>query len=265
MTDNEIFPEPPSAVEMPAAATSASPGRAILPLIITAVVFFVIGFAIAYLAFSAGAATQTAALENTVRSAVSEALSGLNLGAVAAAPTAEPTPSVYDVSVDDDPAMGPEDAPIVMVEFSDFRCPYCARFQTQTLDPLLAQYEGQIRFVYRDFPVVGGDRAAMAAECAQDQNVFWEYHDLLFENQSSLGTDDALIELAGQLDIDVSVFSTCLSNNTHQEEIQNDFNEGMSYGVRGTPAFFINGRPIVGAQPLASFQQVIDEELAAAG
>jgi protein-disulfide isomerase len=268
MTDNEFFREAPSVVEpnvATPAAGSGSPTRTILPLIVTAVIFFVVGYGSAYLSFMAGAAAQTANVEDTVRSAVSEALSGLNLGAVAAAPTAEPTPAIYDVSVDDDPAIGPEDAPIVMVEFSDFRCPYCARFQTQTLDPLFAQYEGQIRFVYRDFPVVGGDRAAMASECAQDQGVFWEYHDLLFENQSSLGTDEALIELAGRLDIDMDTFSACLSSNQYEEEIQNDFNDGVSYGVRGTPAFFINGRPIVGAQPLASFQQLIDEELAAAG
>lgn len=249
-------------VQTPAAQPVASVSRTALYVGITAIFFFLAGYGIAWLSINAALGDQQTAFQSSVRDAVAEALANVDLGgAVAAAP--EPTPSIYDVSVDDDPSLGPENAPIVMVEFSDFRCPYCARFHAQTLEPLLAQYEGQIKFVYRDFPVVGGDRAALAAECAHDQNVFWEYHDLLFENQSLLDSDDSLIQLASQLDIDMDTFSTCLSSDQHSDEIQNDFSQGLSYGVGGTPAFFINGRPIVGAQPIAAFQQVIDEELAA--
>jgi protein-disulfide isomerase len=146
MTDNEFFREAPSVVE-PNVATpatgSGSPTRTILPLIVTAVIFFVVGYGSAYLSFMAGAAAQHANVEDTVRSAGQRGAVRAEPRRGAAAPTAEPTPAIYDVSVDDDPAICPEDAPIVMVEFSDFRCPYCARFQTQTLDPLFAQYEGQ--------------------------------------------------------------------------------------------------------------------------
>jgi protein-disulfide isomerase len=253
----EAVPVPPA--QQPVANVS----RTALYVGITAVFFFLAGYGIAWLSINAALGDQQAAFQSTVQSAVAEALANVDLGSAVAAAEPEPTPSIYDVSVDDDPSIGPENAPIVMVEFSDFRCPYCARFNAQTLEPLLAQYEGQIKFVYRDFPVVGGDRAALAAECADDQGVFWEYHDLLFENQASLNTDDSLIQLASQLNIDMDTFSTCLSTDEHSDEIENDFSQGLSYGVGGTPAFFINGRPIVGAQPIAAFQQVIDDELAA--
>jgi len=251
------------AAPAPPAQPAASASRTALYVGITAVVFFLAGYGIAWLSINAALGDQQTAFQSSVRDAVAEALQSADLGTVAA--QEESAPTIYDVSVDDDPSMGPDDAPIVMVEFSDFRCPYCARFNAQTLTPLLEQYDGQIKFVYRDFPVVGGERAALASECAHDQNVFWEYHDLLFENQSFLDSDESLVQLASQLDgVDVDVFSACLASDEHSDEIQNDFSQGISYGVGGTPAFFINGRPIVGAQPIAAFQQVIEEELAAA-
>jgi protein-disulfide isomerase len=241
--------------------TVVSTPRSLVYVLITAAIFFLLGYGIAWFSFNAASSTQSAAIEETVRAAVAEAFADLDLQGVAADP--EPTvPSIVEVDTDDDPALGPEDAPIVIVEFSDFRCSYCGRFYAQTLDPLLEQYGDQIRFVYRDFPVVGGERAALAAECADDQNVFWEYHNLLFNNQSALGSDESLVELASSMDIDLDTFATCLSDETHAAEIQADFEQGVNYGVRGTPAFFINGRPVIGAQPIGSFTQIIDEILA---
>ncbi|NPV66804.1 MAG: DsbA family protein [Anaerolineae bacterium] len=234
----------------------------VVMVLITAVLFFVLGYGAAWLALGTAVQGQ-AGLRETVRTAVAESFAALDLRAEAA-PTQE-APTVLEVSVDDDPAFGPEDAPITIVEFSDFRCGFCGRFHAQTYGPLMQKYEGLIRFVYRDFPVVGGERAALAAECVHDQgeDLFWAYHDVLFANQQSLTSDEALVSLAADLGVDTEAMATCLADELHADEVQKDFTDGMALGVRGTPAFFINGRPVIGAQPLAVFQQIIDAELAA--
>lgn len=250
------------------AATDSVPARPGLIVFITAVVFFALGYGAAWFAFNSVFQTQDE-IAQTVQTAVNQAFAEFDLNqppsAVVEAPAVEEAPAVREVSVDDDPALGPEDAPIVIVEFSDFRCGFCGRFHNDTFPAIMEQYEGQIRFVYRDFPVVGGEQAALAAECVHDQGeaLFWDYHALLFENQQSTGSAEALTELASTLDIDADAFETCLADATHAGEIQIDVNDGLAAGVRGTPAFFINGRAVVGAQPLTVFQQIIDEELAA--
>lgn len=252
----------PIVTQEPAAARPA------LLVLVTAVVFFALGYGAAWLAFNSVFGTQDE-IAQAVENAVDQAFAEYDLNrpaAVVEAPSVEDVvPSIQDVSVDDDPGLGPEDAPIVIVEFSDFRCGFCARFHNDTFKTIMAQYEGQIRFVYRDFPVVGGEQAALAGECVHDQGetLFWDYHDLLFANQQSISDPAALTELASTLDLDIDAFETCLADATHAGEIQIDVNDGLAAGVRGTPAFFINGRAVVGAQPLAVFQQIIDEELAA--
>jgi protein-disulfide isomerase len=185
--------------------------------------------------------------------------------------TAQPTepPAVVDnVSVDDDPFMGPEDAPVTIVEFSDFQCPYCERAAVDVLPQVFAEYGDQVRLVYRDFPLTQihpqALPAAIAAECADDQGKFWEYHDLLFANQSAL--DDASLEAyAGQLGLDQTAFDQCFSTQTPLEEIQGDYQDALSYGVSGTPTFFVNGVRVSGAQPFSVFQAIIDQVLAQAG
>ncbi len=251
----------------PRAGTTVRPALLVL---ITAVVFFVLGYGAAWIAFNSIFSTQDE-LAQVVTTAVNRAFSEFDVAqaraqAQAPAAPAETAPTVQEISVDDDPAFGPEDAPVVIVEFSDFRCGFCGRFHNQTFETLKTQYEGQIRFVYRDFPVVGGEQAALAAECVHEQglDLFWEYHDVLFQNQQTIADPAVLSELASGLDVDMEAFETCLVEETYRAEIEHDFAEGLSYGVRGTPAFFINGRAVVGAQPLAVFQQIIDEELAVA-
>ena len=169
-----------------------------------------------------------------------------------------------DVSVDDDPVMGNEDAPVVIVEFSDFQCSYCARFYQDTLPQLFEEYGDDIQFVYRDYPLSPihphAQEAAEAAECANDQDAFWEYHDLLFDNQTALDTE-SLISYAEELELDTDEFTDCLESGKYTDEVLADFEEGRSYGVSGTPTFFINGVRLVGAQPFANFQQVIEAEL----
>jgi len=170
----------------------------------------------------------------------------------------------FEVGPDDDPSVGPLDAPVVMIEFSDFQCHYCGLFARETLHPLLEMYRDRIRFVYRDFVVYGPTSllAAVAAECANEQNAFWLYHDLLFEFQDELSRE-RMLELARSIDLDMQRFSACLDNPAVEDEVKTDTAEGQRLGVLGTPTFFINGRVLVGAQPLDVFADVLDEELAA--
>jgi protein-disulfide isomerase len=187
-------------------------------------------------------------------------------GTVAARPTAQPTATVQptatppivvaNVSVDDDPSWGPADAPVTIVEFSDFQCPYCGRFATQTLPQIKQAYEGKILFVFRDFPLssihANAEKAAEAAGCANDQGKFWEYHDILYSNQSALDVA-SLKSYASQLGLDTATFDECLDSGAHAQEIQKDVQDGTSYGVNGTPAFFVNGLLVVGALPFADY------------
>lgn len=174
-----------------------------------------------------------------------------------------------EVSEDDDPVKGSEDAPVVIIEFSDFQCPFCKRFYSQTLSQIEEEYvqTGKARLVYRDFPLSqihpNAQKAAEAAECADDQGKFWEYHDTLFEDQngwSSVG-ESKFKEYASDLGLDTQKFNSCLDSGKYRDEVQNDLRDGQNNGVSGTPSFFINGKKVVGAQPFSTFQQAIESEL----
>ena len=171
-----------------------------------------------------------------------------------------------EVSVDGAPFRGPPNAPITIVEFSDFECPFCKRAHP-TLTQLLEKYAGKVKLVYRDFPLESihpqARRAAEAARCANDQGKFWDYYDTLFTESPKLAPDD-LKRYAAQARIDVKKFDDCLSGGVHKTALQKDIDEGTRLGVSGTPAFFINGRPLTGAQPLEAFARIIDDELARA-
>jgi protein-disulfide isomerase len=179
----------------------------------------------------------------------------------------QPPPVVrVQVSTDGAPIRGTADAPVTVVEFSDFHCPFCKRVQP-TLTQLLEKYPGKVRLLFRHLPLDAlhpqARRAAEASWCAQDQGKFWEYHDLLFANAPQASQDD-LKHYAEQSDLDVRKFESCLSQNVHRDSIQQDIDEATKLGMNGTPAFFINGRPLSGAQPMEAFVKVIDEELARA-
>jgi protein-disulfide isomerase len=168
-----------------------------------------------------------------------------------------------NVSPDDDPAQGPHAAPVTLIEFSDFDCPFCRQFHLETFPQLMAAYPGKIRFVYRDFPVRGEQSyiAAQAAHCAGDQGAYWQFHDLLFSGEYPLG-QSAYTAYAQRLGLDVDALIECLTKGVYMDEVASDAREAAALGVRGTPTFFINGIPLVGAQPLAVFKQVIESELA---
>ncbi len=168
----------------------------------------------------------------------------------------------YDVSMDNDPIRGAKDAPITIIEFSDFHCAFCGRFAAETLDPLFKNYDGKIRLVYRDYPfqTSGSLVAALAGQCMNDQGKFWEFHDLTFKNQQAL-TREQFITYAQQLGIDVDTFTTCLDSQKYLDKVKKDVADAQTLGVNGTPAFFVNGRFISGAQPYTFFASYIDEEL----
>jgi protein-disulfide isomerase len=176
-----------------------------------------------------------------------------------------PTAGIVQVSADDDPALGPQDAPVLIVEFSDFQCGYCARFATETLNQILDTYGDQVRFVYRDFPLNSihtyAQKAAEATECAFEQGKYWEYSDLLWKNQQALDVD-SLKGYAQQSGLETGAFNECLDSGRYTSEVQNDLAQGQGYGVTRTPTFFINGRLLVGAKPFSDFQAMIAEELA---
>jgi len=170
-----------------------------------------------------------------------------------------------DVSTDGDPSIGPENAPVTIIEFSDYQCPYCQQWDQQVYQKLMASYPGKIRFVYRDNPLPmhpQAEPAAEAAECAGDQSAYWKYHDALFSGQYSLGRD-AYMQYALDLGLDTKAFAACLDNHTFQGEVEADASDAAKAGISSTPTFVVNGRLLVGALPFADFKKVIDEELAA--
>jgi protein-disulfide isomerase len=161
------------------------------------------------------------------------------------------------------PSRGPANAPIELVEFSDFQCPFCQQ-ANPTVERVLKTYGDKIKFVYRHYPLPSHPNARPAAEaasCAGEQGKFWEFHDRLFANPSQL-TDAALKEHAAALSLDTTAFNKCFDSHQMTPRVDTDVQEAESVGVTGTPAFFINGRPLEGAQPFDAFKRVIDEELA---
>ncbi len=163
------------------------------------------------------------------------------------------------------PEIGGKSAPVTIVEFSDFQCPFCGRVEP-TLKQVREKYGDKVRLVYLDFPLGIHDHAidaASAAHCAGEQGKFWQFHDAMFADQSKLASSDLKAD-AKKLGLDTAKFNDCLDKGKYKSAIEADLAQGRELGVDGTPAFFINGRPLTGAQPLEKFQSTIDEELAGA-
>lgn len=176
---------------------------------------------------------------------------------------------VVDVDISGSPAKGDANAPVVMVEFSDYQCPFCARFYTETLGLIEKDYidTGKVKLVYKDFPLSfhpEAQKAAEAARCVGAQSGddgYWEMHDLLFENQQEL-SEAKYKEWARSIKgINGAKFDTCLDSGEFEDEVLSDFAYGQQIGITGTPGFFINGKLVSGAQPYSVFKQLIDAEL----
>jgi protein-disulfide isomerase len=166
----------------------------------------------------------------------------------------------------DGPSRGPDDAPITIVEFSDFQCPFCRR-AVPTLHEVMEKYPGKVRIVYRNLPLGSHGRARPAAEaalCAGEQGQFWAYHDLLFQNQRQLEDED-LARYAGEVGIDTDKFKACVDEKRFDSRVNADMEAARAAGVTGTPAFFVNGIMLSGAKPAGDFYRVIDAELARLG
>ena len=182
------------------------------------------------------------------------------------------------ISVDNDPIIGNPNAPITIIEFSDFQCPFCAKFNIQTLPAIMNEYvnDGKVKLVFRDFPIQSIHSnalpASIAAECANEQRKFKEMHDMLFVNQNEWNNqklDDVIItftQYASEMGLEEREFDSCLKNGKYIEEIQKDLDDGRTYGVSGTPQFFVGNDQIgfielKGAQPFENFKKVIDSQL----
>jgi len=189
-------------------------------------------------------------------------------------PAALPGPA--RASLADAPTLGRPDAPVTVVEFSDYQCPFCGRFFSTTLSTLKRDYidAGKVRYVFRDYPLdqihPQARKAAEAAHCAGDQGKYWEMHDRLFQNQKAL-TPPQLSEHARTLGLDGAAFDTCLTSGKHAGRVQKGLEDGLAAGVQGTPGFVIartkpgdsvEGTPIRGAQPVEVFRRLIDQLLA---
>jgi protein-disulfide isomerase len=184
--------------------------------------------------------------------------------------TPSPTPDT-DFEEETVSAKGSPDAPVTIVEFSDFQCPFCEKFFTETLPQIQEEYidTGKVKLVFKDFPLSFHGQAmpaAMTAECAGEQGKYWEMHDKLFGEQSRWvdkpEVNDVMKQFADELGLDTDQFNQCFDSNKYADEINADMQEGIAAGVQGTPAFFINGQFISGAQPFEVFKQIIDQMLA---
>jgi protein-disulfide isomerase len=162
---------------------------------------------------------------------------------------------------------GPDDAPVTIVEFTDFQCPYC-KSVVPTLRELVTKYSDRVRWVFRDFPIAGLHPDALlvheAARCAGEQGKFWPYHDLAFDRAPAASPAN-LREFAAEVGLNAAAFSQCLDSHKHRAAITADIETGTKLGVTGTPTFFVNGALLVGNQPPAEFQRVVERELARVG
>lgn len=182
-------------------------------------------------------------------------------------------PAQVPATEDDDTVLGNKNAPVTIIEFSDFQCPFCRRLFNDTIKAVKKNYidTGKAKLIYRDFPLSfheGAQDYAQAAECADDEGKFWQMHDKIFEEQEKLGSGtvpypgrETLSLWAGQIGLNVTKFKNCLESGKYKKEVEKDIQDGVASGVQGTPATFINGRMVSGAQPLSAFTAIIEEEL----
>lgn len=237
--------------------------------VIIAAVFFVMGVVIGVFFMDSRMQQNNAENRALINQAVQQAAQAFAAAGggnqAAAGPRLDPGQR-YAIDAAGNPSIGPADASVTIIEFGDFRCGFCKRFHDETRAAILERYQGRVLLVFRDYPILGQSSfdAANAAECADDQGRFWEYQDLLYANQATL-VRDAFIAHAQSLGMDVATFTACYDEQRHEAEILADYQAGEALGVGGTPTFFINGRPLIGAQPIDAFVNVIEDELSTGG
>ncbi len=256
--------------------TSRAAGSSVVVYVMIAALFALAGVMIGWLLF--GNALSRADVESVVRDVVREELSDLTVagGMDAAAIEALVANALQNGGIgsgtaqhatiaDNDPFLGNPDAVVTIVEFSDFNCGFCTRFAMETLPQIIETYGDHVKFVYRDMPILAetSTAAAEASHCANDQGKFWEFHDLMFTDATAR-TREAYIKFAQDNSLDVATFTECIDSGKHTGEVTLDLIDGQDLGIRGTPAFYINGRMVSGAQAYEVFEAVIESELAKA-
>lgn len=250
--------------------SESRPRPSVLLWSVLVAIAFVLGLVAGYLIWERplqakvdAAEKQVAALQKTGTANQTAAANAAEANAAEAQPTQQV--KRYNVPTDDDPALGKADAPITIIEFSDYQCPFCRQWHEQVFSKIKETYGDKVRLVYRDFPLYGlhpeAEAAAEAADCAGEQKDYWDYHNLLFTGNKDLGTDTYL-SYAQSLKLNTDTFKKCLDDHKYQAEVKADYDYASQLGVRSTPTFFVNGLAVVGAQPFEVFQQVIDMELA---
>jgi protein-disulfide isomerase len=248
----------------------------VLAAFLIGVVTGAFGFAAYNIFTTARASTDTSILREAARNGFMDGIATLQAGgnpaaassgdssATAAADTVTTTFQTREAN-----RLGDKNAKVVFIEFADFQCPYCERWYQQVEPQIIRQYvqSGQVTMVYKHLAFLGQESewAAQAAECAADQNKFWEYHDYLYQHQNGENqgafTKDKLIGFAQALELDMAKFTPCLANDETLDRVQADTEEGKQVRATGTPTFFINGLRIVGAQPYGTYQAAIDQAL----
>jgi len=222
--------------------TPAPVRRSSLALIVVLVIGFAAGLAVGYLSWGT---QDTQAIQANV-------------------PAITPTPARVDVPIGSAPTLGPANAPVTIIEFSDYQCPYCKKWTSEVWPQIQKAYPTQVRLVYKDFPLTQlhseASPAAAAARCANDQGKYWQFHDQLFASNSL--SQQVYDSIATQLNLDVAQWKACISAKKYDNDIVADYSYGQQLGITGTPTFFINGLALVGAQPFSVFKQAIDQELA---
>jgi len=231
--------------------------RVTMNYVVIAIVFFAVGILVGAISFRS---TSAPVDKELIQDSVSEMLIQAGL--------MRPIPVMQELA-DDDPYIGKEDAPVIIVEFSAYACPFCGRHYQETLTPILENYGQYIRYVYRDFPVINQSlsvAAALAADCANEQGKFWDYHDILFTHQTEMQAGDSFfMDSAQSLGLDMTQFTDCYQSQRYIDEVSKDYNDGSKMQLTGTPSFFINGEFVSGAQPYDVFAKIIEQKLAEAG
>ncbi len=182
----------------------------------------------------------------------------------AATPPAQTVTPTEVAPMDASPALGPEDAPVTIIEYADFGCPSCWYWhKKEVLNALRAKYGDQIRFVWRDFPVITllSPKAAEAGQCAHEQGKFWEFHDIVYASRGAIEASD-LQAYAAEIGLDLPQFEECVTSRRYRDRVNTEQHEGFQRGITGAPTFFVNDQAIVGPQDLPVFEAVIDKLLA---
>ncbi len=197
------------------------------------------------------------------------AVVGLGAGVLigrATAPDVDAMSRTFGVELEGRPLLGSKNAPVTIIEFTDYECAFCRRYNQTTFPVLLEQYGDRLSYTVRHFPISYQHRrahkAAQAAECAGDQGKFFEFHDVLFKQTPAL-EENSLIRYAAMMRLNTDVFRDCLQSGVKSDIVDDDMQAGIARGLPGTPAFLINGRVLYGAQPTEVFQRTIERELAA--